>query len=332
MPDLVANSMRIVEYAEHDAADWDEFVSRAPMASFLHTRRFLSYHGRRFRDLSLLLKNDAYGILGLLPAAADPLDARRVISHPGITFGGMLHAGNLNGEKMIDALGAVRDYYLSQGMRSLLYKAIPAIYHQVPSGDDLYALFRLDARRSRCELSSAIDLTNRRQPGSRRKRGLRKALKAGVEVKDGDQFIDELWQVLEDNLERKLGQKPVHTKDEIRNLASLFPENIKFIVGLLNGHVIAGTVLFCSRSVTRAQYIAADETAYDASALDAVFEHAIVQAHAEGRRYFDFGTSNSDEGRQLSTPVYQFKTEFGGGGVAQEVYELDLGAGGAFPI
>src|SRR5207253_5373717 len=147
MADLVANSVRIVQYAEHDAADWDKFVARAPMASFLHTRRFLSYHGQRFRDLSLLLKNDVYGIIGLLPAAADPLDARRVISHPGITFGGILHAGNLYGEKMIDALEAVRDYYLGRGMRSLLYKAIPAIYHQVPSGDDLYPLFRLNARR-----------------------------------------------------------------------------------------------------------------------------------------------------------------------------------------
>ena len=180
--------------------------------------------------------------------------------------------------------------------------------------------------RSRCDLSCTIDLSNRREPGSRRKRGLKKALKLGVEVAEGARFIDEFWTVLEYNLERKLGQKPVHSSDEIRYLSSLFPENIRFIVGLLDQKVVAGITLFCNRSVTRAQYIASDAVGHEVSALDAVLERAIVQARAEGRRYFDFGTSNSEEGQHLSTSLYQFKLEFGGGGVPHESYDLDLRA------
>ncbi len=63
------------------------------MATFLHTRRFLAYHQDRFKDVSLLLANDK-GIVGLFPAALDPAEARTVVSHPGITYGGLLHSGN----------------------------------------------------------------------------------------------------------------------------------------------------------------------------------------------------------------------------------------------
>ena len=113
------------------------------MATFIHTRRFLAYHRDRFRDLSVLLKNEKDQVLGLLPAAIDQQDEHRVVSHPGITFGGVLHAGELYGEKMIEAIESLRSYYAGRGLRSLRYRAIPYIYDRTPSGDDLYALFRL---------------------------------------------------------------------------------------------------------------------------------------------------------------------------------------------
>jgi hypothetical protein len=316
--------MHISPYSQKDAERWDEFVSRAPMATFLHTRPFLGYHGPRFRDVSVLLQNQRLQVLALFPAAIDPAVAERVVSHPGITFGGLLHTGALHGERMIEALEVLKSYYRGQGFHFLRYKAVPYIYHQTPISDDLYALFRLDARRSRCDLSCAIDLANRGKTSSRRKRSVKKALSAGVQVAEDARFIDELWQVLEDNMQRKLGAKPAHTADEIRYLHSLFPENIRFLVGRLEGQTIAGVTLFSSRGVTRAQYIASSDVGYDVSALDLIFEHAITGARAEGRRYFDFGTSNRDEGRHLSASVYQFKTEFGGGGVAQECYDIDL--------
>ena len=316
--------MRISPYGEQDGPEWDELIVKCPMATFLHTRRFLSYQGDRFRDVSLILKDGEGKTVGLLPAAIDPQVDRRVVSHPGITFGGLLHVGNLVGDRMIEAFEDLMRYYREQGMASLRYKAVPSIYHQSPSGDDLYALFRLGALRTRCDLSCAIDLANRHEPSSRRKRGLKKALRSGVEVVEGERFIEGFWRALEENLERKIAQKPVHTTDEIRYLASLFPENIKFIVGLLNGQVVAGVTLFSSRAVTHAQYIASNATGHDVSALDAVFEHAIRQTQAEGRRYFDFGTSNRNEGQYLSSSIHQFKTEFGGGGVAHEFYDIDL--------
>src|SRR5712692_6847358 len=109
--------MDIVPYTKEDATAWDRFATDCSMATFLHTRRFLNYHQDRFKDVSLLLKNDTRTV-GLFPAAVDPTDARRVVSHPGITYGGVLHAGELYGEKMIYALGILCDYYACQGFET----------------------------------------------------------------------------------------------------------------------------------------------------------------------------------------------------------------------
>jgi hypothetical protein len=317
--------MQVSVYSDKNSEEWDEIVAQAPMATFIHTRRFLAYHRDRFQDLSVILRDDKHEV-GVFPAAVDLLDKQCVVSHPGITFGGVLHCGSLAGDNMIEAIESLKSHYSAQGMKTMRYKAIPYIYQRQPASDDLYALFRLHAVRCRCDLSCAIDLANRREPSSRRKRSLKKALKAGVEVIDGAPFIGELWSLIEDNLERKLGEKPVHTAQEIKYLHELFPDNIKFLVGRLEGHIVAGVTLFSSGLVTRTQYIASGSIGNAVSALDAVLEHAIQQSCLGGGRYFDFGTSNRDNGQHLSESLYQFKMEFGGGGVAHEFYDIDLTA------
>lgn len=316
--------MQPIPAAELDADQLDALVARATMATFLHTRRFLSYHGTRFRDASLAIVDERQQAVALLPAAVDPGNERRIVSHPGLTYGGIVDDGRLRGERMIGALEAVFRHYAGQGFTTLRYKAVPAIYHRSPADDDLYALFRLGARRYRCDLSSAIDLAERRPPSERRRRSLKKALKAGFEIRQGAEFIPLLWGVIEGNLATRYGAKPVHSAAEMAHLCSLFPTEIEVVVALHGGKVEAGVVLFLTPRVTHAQYIASTGTGYQLSALDAVFAHCIAQAEGRGARYFDFGTSNEQEGRYLNDGLYQFKTEFGGGGVAYESYEVDL--------
>jgi hypothetical protein len=294
------------------------------MATFFHTRRFLAYHGDRFKDVSLVLRDEGGRIVGLFPAAVDPADSQRVSSHPGITFGGLLHDGGLYGDTMIESLAALRSHYAESGFQALRYKAVPHIYHLRPAGDDLYALFRAQATRYRCDLSSAIDLTSRGAPSSRRLRGLKKAFKGGVSVHEGAEYIAPLWEVLKQNLQQKHGAKPVHSLEEIVTLHTHFPEHIIFVVARLESEVIAGVVLFLSQRVTHVQYVASGDLGSNLGALDAVFAHCIERSAERGAKYFDFGTSNEHEGQYLNSGLYQFKSEFGGGGVAYESYEVNL--------
>lgn len=318
--------MKLIPATEIDAARHDAFVASAPMGTFLHTRRFLSYHGDRFHDLSVAIVDERDQLLGVMPAAIDPTDERRIVSHPGLTYGGLVHDGRLRGERMIEALELICRHHAEHGFAALRYKAVPHIYHRSPAGDDLYALFRLGARRYRCDLSSAVDLADRRPQSARRQRSFKKALKSGLEIKQGPELIPELWRVIEENLLRKHDATPTHSASEIAQLQSLFTNEIECVAASLNDTVEAGVILFVTSRVMHAQYIASSGIGYDACALDAVFEACIEQAKARGLRYFDFGISNEQEGRFLNEGLYQFKSEFGGGGVPHEFYELDLTA------
>lgn len=309
-----------------DAEEWDAFCEAAHQATFLHTWRFLSYHGDRFQDRSLILEEDGRWV-GLFPAALHPSDDLCVVSHPGITYGGLLHTGGLRGERMILALSAISRHYAALGYAKLIYKAVPSFYYQAPAQDDLYALFRLSALRSRCDLSNAIDLQRRLPVSERRRRSLKKALKAGIEIRDGHEYLPHLWQVVTDNLARKHGSSPVHTLAEMSLLIERFPDNIRCVCGMLNDAVVAGSLLFSTPIVDHAQYIASSEIGYETSALDAVFEHCIATATKEGKRWFDFGISTENSGLYLNEGLYRFKSEFGGGGLVHEFYELDLQGG-----
>jgi hypothetical protein len=320
----VALSVR--SFGAADTQAWDAFCADSFQATFLHSRRFLSYHRDRFIDRSLVLERDGT-IEALLPAAQHLLEPDCVVSHPGITYGGLVHDQRLVGQHTLTGLQLAAAHFRGIGYRRFVYKPVPHIYQRVPAQDDLYALFRGGASRVRCDLSSTIDLAHRRPVASRRRRGVAKAHKAGVSLgttTSGQPGLQALWQVLEQNLSSKHGARPVHTLAEITLLIDRFPENIQVLVAQLDGRVVAGVVLFVTPSVWHAQYIASDELGRKVCALDLLFEHAVSGAEQARARWFDFGISNEQNGQVLNEGLYEFKTEFGGGGMVHEIYELAL--------
>lgn len=316
-------SLSVRPYETADENIWDDFCTLALQSTLLHTRRFLSYHGDRFVDCSLIIEDEGKCV-GLFPAAHSLVDPTCVISHPGITYGGILHSGDLRGERMVSALAEICQHYHAQGLARLTYKVVPNFYHRVPAQDDIYALFRLGATRPRCDMSSTIDLQHRLIVSERRRRSLKKAIKLGVEIVEGRKYLPNIWEVLVENLANKHGANPVHSLNEIMLLADRFPEHIRCICAQLNGRVVAGVLIFVTSTTHHAQYIASSENGYMVSALDLVFEYAIKAASDQGKRWFDFGISNENQGKVLNDSLYRFKSEFGGGGTVHEFYELKL--------
>lgn len=315
-------SISVIQYRKEHRAVWEGFCSMSSNATMLHTRQFLEYHKSRFRDRSLLIFEDER-LVGVLPAAESLQDASTVSSHPGATYGGIIHDGRLGGTKMIEALTTIGNFYGDCGYRHLDYKAIPDIYSIRPAQDDLYALFRLGAGLYRKDLSSTIRLHDRGAVSSRRKRSLKKALEK-VSISEDICHLDAVWHVLQDNLQRKHGTQPVHSLSEITELFARFPEQVRLFCALVDDQVEAGVVLFNSRQVWHAQYIASSQAGYSISALDALFENIISCASVSGAEYFDFGISTEQGGYLLNDGLYRFKTEFGSGGVVHEFYRLSL--------
>jgi hypothetical protein len=306
------------------AAAWDDLVSRSCNGTFLHSRRFVSHHGDRFRDRSLVIEDRRGKITGVFAAAEDPGDPAMVVSHPGLTYGGVVHDGSVRGSSMISALEGIAAHYRALGYQRLRYKAVPAIYHSVFAEDDLYALFRLDARRCRCDLSVTIDLANRGPVQQRRARSRRRAEAAGVRTEQDWAEIGAFWPILELNLRRRYGVAPVHSLAEISLLHECFPDEILLIAAKIGGLPVGGVVLFVAGPVLHMQYTATTEDGRAACATDLAVEHAIAVARQRGCRYFDFGTCTEAEGRRLAEELYQFKASFGAGGVVYDQYELDL--------
>lgn len=316
-------SITIRQFGETDLEQWDQFCTNAFQATFLHTRNFLSYHLDRFIDVSLVIE-DKGRLVGLFPAALTSGNEQIVVSHPGISYGGVLHHGGLRGERMIEAMNEIANFYRLRDHASLIYKAVPTFYHKAPAHDDLYALFRLGATRTRCDLSSTIDLTNRIKTSDRRRRSYKKAVESGIEISINNADLNNLWNILTLNLLKKYGVKPVHNFEEINLLANKFPNNIRSICAKLNNQIIAGIVIFITNTAYHSQYIASNEIGQELAALDLVFQHAINLASLDGKRWFDFGISTEDSGNTLNDGLYRFKTEFGSGGQVHEFYKLEL--------
>jgi len=316
-------NIAVRRYREEDADLWDTLTAESWNGTFLHQRRFLAYHGERFHDLSLVVEDDRGRIIGVFPAAIDPGRTDTVVSHPGLSYGGLVHNGALQGAAMLEVLQGISGMYREMDLRYLRYKVVPYIYHVVPSADDLYALFRLGAVRYRCDLSAAVDLDSRKLSKDRL-RNLGRAQRAGVRVASAPRYLEPFWAVLEENLRTKHDTRPVHTLEEITFLQSRFPEQIRCIVGTIGGRVVAGVVMFDSPRVAHVQYSASTAAGSSVGASTLVMDFATGQSADFGARYFDFGISNEQEGKVLNEGLHQFKTSFGAGGVVHEFYEVEL--------
>ncbi len=295
---------------------WDDLVARSVNGTFLHTRRYLGYHGSRFADRALVVGDAVF------PAAEDPADPSRVVSHPGITYGGIVQDGSLRGDAMLDALGAVAEHYRAAGYRTLRYKAVPRIYHRAPADDDLYALARLGARLYRRDLSATVEIGAGVEPRSDRRRNPRVAARRGATLARGPEHLDAFWAVLTSSLAARHNTTPVHTVEEMRTLLGLFPDDITVDVVLVDGAVVAGAVHYVTDRVVHCQYSAASPDGAKAYALDLLFTDAIARCD---RPYYDFGISTEADGTVLNTSLYDFKTSFGARGTVCDFYELTLG-------
>src|SRR5690349_11144509 len=85
-------------FEDVDADAWDRFVDESANGTFMHTRRFLSYHPpQRFHDHSLLFLDESQKLRAVFTAAEVLDKGRRILkSHPGATYGGLVVDGSLS--------------------------------------------------------------------------------------------------------------------------------------------------------------------------------------------------------------------------------------------
>ena len=307
-------------YCPENRDEWNNFVSESRNGTFLFDRNYMDYHSDRFEDSSLLFYNSRNRLLAILPAnrAGDML-----YSHQGLTYGGLITKNDACAELVYDIFESMNTFLKGEGIRRVVYKAIPWIYHSYPSEEDLYALTYVSkARLVSRDISSAFPLSCRLRFTESRRAGIRKARKAGITVTESDK-LEDFWQVLSDNLMARHHATPVHTLDEIKLLMSRFPGNIRLYTAELSGKVVAGTILYICKEVVHTQYISASPEGKACGALDILFDH-IINNEYSGRHFFDFGKSTEHDGSVLNRSLIFQKEGFGARGVCYDTYEWEL--------
>lgn len=311
--------MEIRRYRREDKELWNSFVSKARNATFLFDRNYMDYHADRFDDNSFMFYHKGK-LKAVLPAnvAGDTL-----YSHQGLTYGGLLLDKKATVEDVMECFDSLNSWLRENGISKVVYKALPWIYQQYPSQEDLYALtWKCKAQLISRDIASTIVIDNKLKFAESRKSGIRKALSLNIEVGESND-VDGFWHVLEDNLGNRYNAKPVHTASEMKLLMSRFPNNIKLYVAKMNGEIVGGTLIYVTPQVVHTQYISASVEGKKHGALDLLFDYIINKVYANCR-YFDFGKSTEQGGAYLNEPLIFQKEGFGGRGVCYDWYQWEL--------
>ena len=311
--------MEIRRYRREDKELWNSFVSKARNATFLFDRNYMDYHADRFDDNSFMFYHKGK-LKAVLPAnvAGDTL-----YSHQGLTYGGLLLDKKATVEDVLECFDSMNSWLRENGISKVVYKALPWIYQQYPSEEDLYALtWKCKAQLISRNIASTIVIDNKLKFAESRKSGIRKALSLNIEVGESHD-VDGFWHVLEDNLGNRYNAKPVHTSSEMKLLMSRFPNNIRLYVAKMNGEIVGGTLIYVTPQVVHTQYISASVEGKKHGALDLLFDYIINKVYANCR-YFDFGKSTEQGGAYLNEPLIFQKEGFGGRGVCYDWYQWEL--------
>lgn len=276
----------------------------------------MEYHSDRFVDNSLLFLTDEI-LAAVLPAN---VSEGVLHSHAGLTFGGIISTIDMTANRMLELFDQLLRYLREHNLTKLVYKAIPHIYHNVTSEEDLYALFRYDARLVRRDVSSAIRLPLSLKFRESRNRAIEKARRNGIVVEESADY-EAYMKVVEENLALRYGVRPVHSHQEMKLLTSRFPDNIKLYLARKDSSILAGVIVYQSRNVAHAQYIASTEDGRRLGSLDLVFDY-LINNYSASKRYFDFGISTEKGGRYLNSGLISYKESYGARTVVYDTYEL----------
>ncbi|MEO8238059.1 MAG: GNAT family N-acetyltransferase [Flavobacterium sp.] len=312
------NKYTVKKYTENDSTIWNDFIAQAKNATFLFHRDFMEYHKDRFEDYSLIVL-DGEKWIAVLPANSV---GNEVFSHQGLTYGGLVYNEKIKLASIIGIFKVVLSFLNENNIQKLQLKLIPSIYHQKPSEELNYTLFLLEAQLIRRDTLAVIDLSNSYSLSKLRKRGVKNGINNRLVIKEVNDFTDFWNEILIPNLAQKHQAKPVHSLEEITRLKALFPEKIRQFNVYENEVIVAGTTIFESSTVAHSQYISGKENKNELGGLDLLF-YKLISEVFKNKRFFDFGISNENQGRNLNDGLSYWKESFGANIIVHDFYEVE---------
>jgi hypothetical protein len=297
---------------------WNEFVAQAKNATFLFHRDFMEYHQDRFEDFSLLVFDENQKLQAILPAN---IVGTTIFSHQGLTYGGIITNETNKLADFIAITKAILVFLKSQKIDKLQFKEIPSIYCQKPADELQYLLFLMQGNLVRRDVLSVLDLESSFSFSRDRKNGIKRGIKNNLVVKEESDFASFWNEILIPNLVEKHQAKPIHSLEEIQFLYSKFPKNIRQFNVYQNDKIVAGNTIFETNLVAHSQYISGNSYKNELGSLDFLHDYLISNIFKD-KKYFDFGMSNENQGKNINEGLLYWKESFGANTVTQDFYEV----------
>lgn len=325
----------LVEYSSQYEKAWDRFVLQESInGTFLQTRNFLNYHPvERFEDNSLMFMK-GNNIIAVIPAnVIEEKEEKRLISHAGSTFGGIVLGKSYKKVGEVDAILNKLDEYLTENkFTEISLKMTGRIFSGSQSEIIDYFLF-LHHYAPICEMGYAIDFQSFNSDisanfSASRRRGYKHALKNELNFRQliSSKEVTEFYSVLSDNM-KKFDTVPLHTLEELLEFKNdRLKQNVMFYGVYFKENMVAGSMVFSfDKEVFHTQYLATSQDKLYLYPNEFLYKSLIETAREQGYKWISFGTSTLEHGKVLNKSLAQFKEGFGTIEYVNKTYEKRLG-------
>ncbi|OIQ17302.1 MAG: GNAT family N-acetyltransferase [Flavobacterium sp. MedPE-SWcel] len=308
---------RIEKYDSLYHKMWNDFVESSKNGTFLFHRDFMEYHKDRFEDYSLMIF-DEQKLVAIFPANRE---GDTVYSHKGLTYGGLVYGNKIKLSGVIKIYNSLLKYFYDNNIVTFHLKPVPSIYHKLPSQEQEYVMFLINAKLSRRDGLSVIDRDVMLPITKSRKEAIKRGKKKDLVIIEEPNFKLFWEEILIPNLKKKHDSEPVHTALEMEYLYKKFPEQIRHFNVYHNNKIVAGTTMFITDTVAHPQYISGQEDKNTLGSLDYLYDY-LINLFSD-KKYFDFGPSTEEQGRKLNEGILFWKESFGARTMIQDFYEVN---------
>ncbi|MDT0556724.1 GNAT family N-acetyltransferase [Patiriisocius hiemis] len=244
-----------------------------------------------------------------------------MISHAGLTYGGIIHKPNEYLEVVESVFHCLLEFLKSNDFLELRVKLPPYFYHTKYTTAQDFLFFINGVNSYKRDINFVVPLNNINLHKSKSK-AQKNGTFSSLELKEEDS-LDAFWNsVLIPVLKTNYNSTPVHSLEEIKLLKQKFPTNIVQFNAYQGENIVAGMTLFISGKVVKSQYGVVTTVGKKYKALDYIYLELYKKYKELGYLYFDLGTTTTKDG--YNSGLTRYKEELGGNPVNLDYYSLKI--------
>jgi len=311
---------------------WDDFIQKSNNGTIFQKKSFLNYHlDRKFDDCSLVIKKNNV-IVGLLPAAIQVVNNKKILfSHPGASYGGLVLSNTISFSTLNKIVLSVDDYCCNKGFSSLFLINTPVKYLQNSDESLNYLLLWNGYSVYEIYVSHVVDLSKQKDVKKiltkRKQRYINNSSDFDIFKFKPSSSFEKFYDILLET-KKKYNSKPTHSLRELIFLKKTFPNECELFLTTFKDRVVGGCFLiFVNKRVSLVFYNVVLDSFRGSQLSTFQLYNCMVVSKKRGVSVVDFGVSHVPEKKNPLAPklsLIQFKEQFGARGVIRTIFKKDF--------